>query len=191
MTKRKIRKSRALFVMIIFFVILTVLLTGIYKIYTQTVYPLRYEKYIDQYSSEYNVDKYLIMAIIRAESNYIHNAKSSSNANGLMQITNETYKWICDKIDLDSKNDDIFDPQNNIKAGCFYISHLIDKYDGDLVLALAAYNAGMGNVDKWLNDENYCTDGKSLNYIPFKETRNYVEKVQRYKEIYFKLYSNE
>lgn len=150
-------------------------------------FPSAYEDLIHKYSNQYDVDKYLVMAVIRAESNFIPDAHSGK-ASGLMQLTDETAEWICKKLDINFKKIDLFKPSDNIKLGCFYLKYLIDNYNGNIDVALAAYNGGPGNVNRWLSDKDYSKNGKDLNYIPFKETREYVAKVNRqwekYKEIY-------
>ena len=141
------------------------------------MYPIRYSEYIEENSEKYNLDKYLVMGVIKAESNYIYDAHSGV-ARGLMQITDETALWISKQLDIEFTHDDIENPQKNIEMGCFYLDYLISHYDNTDV-ALAAYNAGMGNVNKWLSTPEYSIDGKTLSHIPYKETRNYVEKVNK------------
>ncbi len=153
----------------------------------KALYPLRYSEYINVYSNEYNLDKYLVMALIKTESNYIYDAHSGV-ASGLMQITSETATWIAEKTDI--VLDDIFNPKTNINMGCYYLSYLLDYYDYDEKLALCAYNAGMGNVNKWLGNEEYSKDGKTLDQIPFAETKQYIEKIEKCKKIYINLYQN-
>ncbi len=155
----------------------------------QMMYPLRHSEYIEEYAKEYELDPVLVMAVIKAESNYIHDAHSGI-ARGLMQLTDETAKWVAEKMKMkDFQPDDVENPETNIKMGCFYLRYLMDYYS-DTDLALAAYNGGMGNVDKWLKNEEYSKDGKTLDTIPFPETSGYVKKVHRYMDIYRKLYAN-
>ena len=150
------------------------------------VYPLRYEEYIEEYSNRYGLDKYLVMSVIKAESNYVYNAHSGV-ARGLMQITDSTADWIADKLGYEFERDDIENPETNIDMGCFYLRYLLDYYDDDLQLALAAYNAGMGNVNKWLADSR--VQNKSLiESIPFYETERYLNKIEKGIKIYQKLY---
>lgn len=156
----------------------------------RAVYPLRYNEYIEKYSKEYNLNKYLVMALIKAESNYIYDAHSGV-ARGLMQITDETAIWISNKLSIDFSTDDLENPQINIKMGCYYLSYLLDYYNRNETLALSAYNAGLGNVNKWLSDKEYSKDGKSLDKIPFEETRNYLKKINEFKKIYNALYQKE
>lgn len=159
----------------------------LYKPIYKMIYPLKYEEYILQYSGEYGLDKFLVMAVIKAESNYQHDANSGV-ARGLMQITDQTAQWIAKKMDIEYENDDIKDPKININMGCFYLRYLIDYYNNDVSLVLAAYNAGMGNVDKWLKNPDYSKDSKTLYKIPFEETRKYLLKVEKGVRVYQKLY---
>lgn len=153
------------------------------------IYPLRYEESITASAEENSIDKYLVMGLIRAESNYIYDAHSGV-ARGLMQITDDTAKWIADKMGLEFEENDIENPDTNIKMGCYYLAYLIQRYE-NVDVALAAYNGGPGNVDKWLGDKNCSADGKSLDNIPFAETREYVERVNKYAKIYKWRYGKE
>ncbi|MDO7206526.1 lytic transglycosylase domain-containing protein [Paraclostridium bifermentans] len=105
-----------------------------------------------------------------------------------MQISDITQKWAQDELKLGKI--DIFDPETNIKIGCWYLSKLYKEFD-DLDLVIAAYNGGSGNVNKWLNDEAYSKDGNKLHEIPFNETKNYLGKVKENYIIYKSLYGEE
>lgn len=155
-----------------------------YHVGKQTNYPVAYNDYIVKYSSKYRLDRYLVMAVIKVESNFVPDARSQYAA-GLMQLTEETADWNAKEMKL--KDYDYLDPETNIMIGCHYLRHLIDKYD-NTDTALAAYNGGMGNVSKWLKDSNCSDDGVTLKYIPFEETRNYVIKVNKNWEHYKQLY---
>ena len=128
----------------------------------------------------------LVLAVIKVESNFKPNAVSEKDAKGLMQIKDETFSFVCDKYDLDYSERDIFDPSINLEVGVLYIDYLFKKY-GDIDVALCAYNAGEGNVDGWLKDERYSKDRKSLYYIPFDETRNYISKIKFYEKVFERL----
>ncbi len=150
------------------------------------LFPLSHYDTINKYCSKYGVDTQLVLALAKAESNFNEDAISHAGAKGIMQVTDETFLFCIENTDIESKN--IFSPDANIHAGVWYLSHLIKKYDGNTQNALAAYNAGMGNVDKWLKDTRYSSDGKTLKEIPFSETVRYTEKINRYKIIYSILY---
>ena len=100
----------------------------------------------------------------------------------------ETAEWVNEKYKLNIDAENLFDAETNIKLGCFYISYLMERFDNEVPLVLAAYNGGEGNVKKWLGDTKYSKDGKTLYYIPYEETRNYVKKVSTYFELYKDIY---
>ena len=144
-----------------------------YNVGKQTVYPVAYSDYIVKYAHKNGLDPFLVMAVIKQESNFVPEA-ASDYAHGLMQITPETAEWNARAMGLTDY--DYLEPETNIEIGCHYLAYLIDTY-GNIDTALAAYNAGMGNVNSWLSDKAYSDDGETLKYIPFPETRSYVEKV--------------
>ena len=151
------------------------------------IYKLEYSKYVKKYAKEYDVDKYLIFAIIKAESNFDQDAVSHREAKGLMQLMYSTAEEIAKKVNVDLNEENILEPDVNINLGTKYISMLIQKY-GNINLALAAYNAGSGNVDGWIEKGTLKKDGSDIENIPFTETNNYVRKILRDYEIYKKLY---
>lgn len=153
------------------------------------LYPLKYSEYVEKYAEEYNMDKYMVYAIIKAESNFDENAKSSSNAIGLMQIMEITAIEAARKMDLEVTEEDLFKPDLNINIGLKYFTYLLNQYDNNYPLAIIAYNAGMGNVDAWLKDGTIKEDGTDIENVPFKETNNYVRKILRDYEIYKGLYN--
>ncbi len=154
------------------------------------MYPPSHGELIQKYAKKNDLDQYLVRAVIKTESNFIADAHSGK-ASGLMQLTDETAKWVCEKLGIDVKKIDLYDPEDNIKLGCYYLRHLIDYYDGNIDVALAAYNGGPGNVNKWLKNKEYSKNGKDLHYIPFKETREYVVKVNEHWKNYRELYEKE
>ena len=151
------------------------------------IYKLEYSEYVKKYAKEYDVDKYLIFAIIKAESNFDQDAVSHREAKGLMQLMYSTAEEIAKKVNVNLNEENILDPDININLGTKYISMLIQKY-GNINLALAAYNAGSGNVDGWIEKGTLKEDGSDIENIPFTETNNYVRKILRDYEIYKKLY---
>ena len=170
---------------------LVLLCTGLRFIFEKTIfflYPLKYEEYILENSEKYSLNPYLIMAVIKAESNYNPDARSKV-AGGLMQITDDTARWIAKKINIPFSPDIIENPEINIQMGCYYLNYLLNLYS-DENIALAAYNAGMGNVSKWLSDDKYTDDKGKLINVPFSETHEYLKRVQRYKTTYENLYTN-
>jgi soluble lytic murein transglycosylase len=150
-------------------------------------YPLEYEDLIVRYSNEYNLDPYLVAAVIKTESTFKSDAVSSAGAVGLMQIMPETGEWLAGKFGEAFETDNLYDPETNIRYGCWYLHFLMERFDGQADLAIAAYNAGHNRVEGWLLDEAY-SDGTVLTNIPYSETENYVKKVNKayskYKEFY-------
>jgi len=126
--------------------------------------PLQYEPLIKRYARKYGVDKALIKAVIHAESDFNPYAVSSKGAQGLMQLMPETAQ--------DLSVQDVFNPEENIRAGVQYLKMLLKKFKGDLSLSLAAYNAGPHRVDQF---------GK---IPPYRETRAYIKKVLTYYRMY-------
>lgn len=153
------------------------------------MYPKKYEIYVEKYSKEYNVDPLLTFSIIKAESNFKEKAHSSSGAKGLMQLMDATAIEMANKIDEPLEEiDGLLDPERNIMIGVKYYSELLKMYNGNNLLALTAYNAGIGNVNNWIKDEIIKSDGSDIENIPYKETNMYVRKIinnyKMYQEIY-------
>ncbi|MFL0194745.1 lytic transglycosylase domain-containing protein [Clostridium sp. WILCCON 0269] len=152
-------------------------------------FPLKYSDYIVKYSKEYGLDAYFVMAVIKTESNFKRNVKSNKNAIGLMQITPDTAKWAAEKMNItDFQEGMLYDPEFNIRMGCWYLNDLKMEFNNNMKLVLAAYNGGRGNVQKWLSDSEHSTDGENLDYIPFKETDKYIKRVEVNYRIYKFLY---
>lgn len=156
------------------------------------IYPIKYENFVENYSTKYEVDKNLIYAIIKAESNFNQQAVSNKEAKGLMQLMPQTAEDIAKKLDIEVTKEEIskklLEPEFNINLGTKYISNLLAKYS-NIELALTAYNAGSGNVDTWVENGTLMADGSNIENIPYKEKNNYVRKILRDYEIYKKLYN--
>lgn len=182
-----------LLVIIVIFALLffcTDVLGGIRNKVMKHFYPQEYSQYVSQYAAEYGVDEALVYAVIRTESGFRAEVQSSVGACGLMQIMPDTFEWLQTLSDSEVtySESDLFDPQINIKYGTYYLSYLIDHYNGREELAVAAYNGGFANVDSWLEDERYSDDGITLTDIPYNETSQYVERVENTKSMYESLY---
>jgi soluble lytic murein transglycosylase len=150
--------------------------------YERLRYPLRYEQIVTGHAKNYDLDPQLVAAVIYQESKFDADAVSSSGAVGLMQLLPETAQGIADRTGGHGWHEsDLVDPELNVRYGSWYLRHLLDKY-GDEELALAAYNAGQSNVDRWREEGTG---------IQFAETRRYVERVQKLKEIYADAYRSE
>lgn len=147
--------------------------------------PLKHEDVIRQQAREKGVDAALIAAVIYSESKFSEST-SSAGARGLMQITRDA----ANDIERHSggttfRFSDLSDPEINIRYGTFLLREMLDRYEGDEAAALAAYNAGPGNADKWGGS------GLTVEEIPFPETRAYVEEVLEKQREYREEYSRE
>lgn len=142
---------------------------------------------IARYSEEYDLDPYLVAAIIHVESGNREVAVSPKGALGLMQIMPTTAEWIAQKLGEPYDKDAVTEPYTNIRYGCWYLNFLFERFQ-PVDTVLAAYNAGHNAVRNWLNDPAYSEDGVTLKRIPYPETEQYVEKVDRAYEKYKKLY---
>ena len=183
-TKKK-KVKRLLYILIIL-IIGFILVINIKEQMMKSMYKKEYSEYVEKYSKEYDVDADLIYAIIKAESNFESKAVSNQNAQGLMQLMYSTAEEIAESLDLELTEENIFEPEINIQLGTKYISKLLEKYECTEV-ALAAYNAGSGNVDKWIKNGTIKSDGSDIENIPYKETNAYVRKIMRDYEIYKEL----
>ncbi len=154
-------------------------------------YPIEYQDYIEQYSEEYGLDKYLVYSIVKVESNFDPHAYSNAEAKGLMQLMDKTAEECNEKGGFGYNiPNDLYEPEKNIRIGCFYFSSLVKTY-GDAKLAVTAYNGGTGNVNKWLKDKTLADGKGGLSDIPYAETKEYVKKVMKTYEIYKKLYKTD
>ena len=152
-------------------------------------YPLPHREIVFAMADEYHVDPYLVFAIIRAESKYQDAAKSRVGARGLMQIMPETGQWIADQMKIkDFKTDDLHDPEINIRFGCWYLNYLQTEFKNSTPLTVAAYNAGGGKVEQWLQDGQWDGDPRHMEKIPFPETQLYVKNVLHNYEAYQAIY---
>lgn len=153
-------------------------------------YPIKYSEYVEKYANQNGIDKYMIYAIIKTESNFKADVKSGSDAIGLMQLLEATAIERANLIDEKEglTEEELYDPETNIKLGTDYYAYLLHHYAGNNVLALIAYNAGMGNVDTWVKEGVIESDGSDIENIPYRETNNYVRKILRDYQMYVKLY---
>lgn len=183
-----LRKYRILFLFITICIVFGVLiLTSNFVL--KILYPLHYNAIIKQYSEEYNLDPLFVASVIRAESKFDTDAVSPKGAKGLMQISSITGNWASKELCISQYDEEmLFNPNVNIKIGCWYLNKLKKEFNNNIINVLASYNAGSGNVRKWLGDKKYSSDGTELIEIPFNETREYIKRVDRNYKIYKYLY---
>ena len=164
--------------------VIIVLLAIVSVFVVRRVFPIKHSGIITRYANEYGLPEMLVYGVIFTESRFVDNAVSEKGASGLMQLTKITADWGKEQLSIENYDyANIFEADMNIRLGCWYLDKLISQY-GDVDTALAAYNAGSGNVSKWLNDSRYSNDGKTLYNIPFRETEQYVKRVNRNSQIY-------
>jgi len=153
--------------------------------------PLKHEDIIRQQAHDKGLDPALVAAVIFAESKF-RDQTSPTGAKGLMQIQPETAKFIANRSGGTAfEIKDLGTPQINIQYGTYYLRYLLDRYDGNVVLAVAAYNAGETNVSRWIDDSGRRGKAFRIRNIPFPETRAYVERVQKAERDYRHEYSRE
>ena len=149
------------------------------------LYPLSHEDRITDSAARHGVDPYLVAAVIETESGWDSSAGSSRGAEGLMQLMPETARDMIDLGLVDGSYDpsDLDDPATNIEFGCAYLAYLIRYFNGSTEKAIAAYNAGMGNVEQWTQERASLRDA-----IAFPETQAYLARVTNARERYQDLY---
>ena len=155
------------------------------------LYPQKYQEYVYKYSQELSIDPMLTYAIIKAESNFDEDVVSSSGAVGLMQLMEKTAEEQARRLNIEYTKEILCNPELNLKLGLNYFNTLLDYFNQNYILAFAAYNAGLGNVEKWIASGTIKQDGSDIENIPFKETNMYVRKVIKNYEIYKELYLNQ
>jgi soluble lytic murein transglycosylase len=152
----------------------------------QVRFPVVYKEHVTKAAKQTSVNPLFIFAVTRQESAFMHDAKSPAGAVGLMQLLPATAKHTAQKNGLSFSPQDLVTPEKNIALGSHYLDHLLGVFDGNRILAAAAYNAGPTRVKKWLNKDK----GAQLPYdvwietIPYKETRGYVQNVLSFSVIY-------
>lgn len=178
---------------IIGFIILTILTViglsyGIIAYQTSRT-QINYQDQIKKYSDKYNVDPLLTAAIVKVESDFDNDAQSHQNAKGLMQLLDETAKHSAEVIGEKYYPEKLNDIDYNLNLGVGYYDYLF-KYYNNKELALAAYNGGVGNVDKWIDEGLLNKDDPDTSKIPFNETRQYVTKVLSNYNVYKTFYKD-
>ncbi|MGH1396590.1 MAG: transglycosylase SLT domain-containing protein [Trichormus sp.] len=160
-------------------------------IYWQARYPFPYMQIIEKWSSQRQLNPLLVTALMRQESRFERKIKSVAGATGLMQVMPDTGKWIASKIQVDNKTLNLEDPNDNIMLGTWYLNYTHERYNNNSMLAIASYNAGPGNVSRWLQTLPNQDPDEFVEAIPFNETRDYVRQVFGNYWNYLRLYNPE
>ena len=186
------RKSIVVIIILVLAALLATLYIAVEDFILEKTHPLPYYETVHKYASEYAVPEEIVYAVINTESSFKSDAVSNKGAIGLMQITPDTFEWLCTKTteqEPSTTEDLLYNPEINIKYGTFFLSLLYTEF-GVWDTVYAAYNAGMNRVSEWLKDPEYNLNGKIVN-IPYPETEKYVEKVSKAVIVYKKLYFGE
>lgn len=154
----------------------------------ELAYPRGFNELVHETAEKYDLEPELVWAVIREESHFRHDAVSSAGAIGLMQIMPPTGKDIASRLGLSITEDDLLNPEINIKFGSFYVHSMLNMFEGDIDKALAAYNGGAGNVKKWMISNIGTLAEDFPTAISFRETQEYITKVRNSYYIYKWLY---
>lgn len=158
---------------------------------TEIALPLRHEDVIRQQATEKGLDPSLIAAVIHTETHFVPRT-SSAGAVGLMQITPDTADFIAQRSGGTAfEQSDLATPQINISYGAYYLRYLLRRFDANVVLGLAAYNGGEGNVERWVAEAAARGETFEASDIPFPETRHYVKNVLKAQNEYRATYARE
>jgi soluble lytic murein transglycosylase len=159
--------------------------------YDRATYPLQYDDAIRASSRHNDLDPTLVAAIIYAESRFDAGARSPHGAVGLMQVLPETAQQIAGETGgVAFVPDDLTDPVVNVRYGTYYLRQVLDQFDGDVVAAVAAYNAGAGVVQQWVDEAHAAGHDLRVSDIPYKETRAYVHSVLQARAVYRETYGD-
>ena len=166
---------------------------AVWSLIERNTHPQTYADIIEKYADAYNIPKEIVFSVIKAESGFDPSARSEDDALGLMQMIPSTFEWLTGEEHLGEhlSVQSLYEPDVSIRYGAYYLRYLYQKFNCNWETALAAYNGGEGNVAQWLADPEYSDADGNLTYIPFKETRGYVQKVTNAREMYQKLYYEE
>ena len=190
MSKRTTEKIKAILCLLLLSVVSVIIIVNSISLVMQTVYPRGFSDIVEEKAEKYKLDFALLYALIETESGFDENAVSSVGAKGLTQITPDTFEWLQMKKGESYAVDALLTPEISIDYGAYFLSILIEEF-GDTKTALAAYHAGRGIVNEWLDDKRYSNDGKTLENIPYEDTDAYTNQVLKVRERYCDLYKLE
>lgn len=190
--RRRKRNKAPIVITIAVIVLILLAIVGYfgYNRFIENSYPIKYQSYVEKYAAENHLNKYFVYAVIKTESGFDPSAESNVGARGLMQIMEDTFDWIKFKSNDDNAvYYDMYDAETNIRYGCMLLGFLMEEF-GDVETVAAAYHAGRGNVNSWLADKKYSSDGVHLDTIPISDTAHYVDKIKKAMNKYIKLYGD-
>ncbi len=185
MFNRKKKAGKTVTIIVLLLLIFTLYQTDLIS---RILYPYPYKQTVQKYAYAYGVDPLMVISVIREESHFLPHSNSHKGAVGLMQLMPDTAKDVSAWLKEDYELVDLTKPEDNIRYGTWYLANLNKQFSGNAILMLAAYNAGIGRVNSWLQTSPKDFNSYHIEDIPFKETRDYVAKVlnsyERYTELY-------
>ncbi len=185
--KIRSHKSRFSYITVILLFFITVI--AVAPTVLRNFFPMPHFQVVKNSARENHLKIIMIYAVMKTESGFKTDAVSPKGATGLMQITEKTGQWIADKIHMEEYTaEDLLDPEVNIRMGCWYLSYLLERFNGNKELALAAYNAGEGTVFQWMNSNDIEWRGSEIKSLPYAETEKYLFRVNRIYYVYKSLY---
>lgn len=174
-----------IFAILLFFIFVFLMAQKILR----SLFPTPHLDVVEKYARDNQLKITMIYAVIKAESGFDSKAVSSKGAVGLMQITETTGSWIASELGVDGFTaEELAEPDLNIRFGCWYLSYLLKRFNGNSELALAAYNAGEGTVSRWIDSGNIVWEGSRIKSLPYRETEEYLFRVNRIYFVYKTLY---
>ena len=192
--RRRIERRRACLVLLAGFFGIVLVFFAVMRLPAMQrawLYPYPHRELVESYAAKYQVDSALAAAVIWTESKFKCEAHSHRGAVGLMQLMPDTALWIAEQVGDESYGesvDALHEPERNIGFGIWYLHSLEQEFHGNDCLALAAYNAGRGNVHEWMKRYDWGYDFADAAAIPYTETREYVQRVLETKQHYESLY---
>ena len=192
---KKNKTGRALMRSLIVLIVMGLIAYGVFHsawFQKKYIYPYPYREMVDDNARKNDLDPLLVLSIMKAESKFSAGAYSRAGAVGLMQLMPDSALWIADQMGIRIHSAaDLEKPEVSIAIGSWYFESLLEENHGNKVLALAAYNAGRGNVAAWIKERHWSQDFDETERIPFTETREFVRRVlSNYRE-YKRLYEDE
>jgi soluble lytic murein transglycosylase len=183
--------NRRVLISLALLVCVVVLITS--NTFWRWMYPIEYQSLIQTSARTAHVDPLLVASVIRVESKFRSEDVSHAGAVGLMQLMPDTARWIAARTGHAAARDDaaLAQPQVNIQLGCWYLRYLIDRFDGNVVAAVAAYNAGPQRVQDWLQDGTWNGTLGTIYQIPVGETRHFVDRVFYNYDLYKRIYGED
>ena len=193
-TPRMTKKQRIALILLLLIavslIVTSVLVFWILPNVLRTRFKLEYADLTRTYSEEYDLDPTFVAGVIYTESSFQPRATSRVGARGLMQIMPETGRDIAQALGEPFDEDRLYEPEVSIRYGCYYLREQLDRFDQNEAVALAAYNAGPNKAALWLSEYGLDSKGR-IAYIPYEETKNYVNRVLQAQENYENLYRDE